>query len=144
MRDGAERSTLSERKYIMRMRKNLLTSINGKVVRCPIKSRGGWGGVRGYFVHISDLPWKFMHQIYVSNRNCLFQQRVTLAMPLTLKVPVFLGSFFRKFCLALSLFRCLGLSSDLCTWQVRQDKSKQIFKRRRNLYFYGSHLGLAL
>ena len=32
-----------------RMRKNPLTPIPRKVVRCPIKSRGGWGGVRGDF-----------------------------------------------------------------------------------------------
>ena len=79
-------------------------------------------------------------QIYISNRNCLF-----LAMALTLKVPVFLGSFFRKFCLAfkfVSVFRFAVRPLHV----VMFDRIYQsnFFKRHRNLNFYGSHLRLAL
>ena len=63
--------------------------------------------MRGDFVHISDLPRKFIHQIYFKP-ELFVSTEYYLAMPLTLKVPVFLGSFFRKFCLAVkfvSVFR---------------------------------------
>ena len=80
-----------------RTRKNLITPIPHKVVHCPIKSRR-LGKGEGRFLSILVISLGNLCIGYMFQTGTVCFTKYYLAMPL--KVPVFFGSFFRKFCLA--------------------------------------------